>query len=49
MSKTWKEDHRKHRVHHTESTPEKAIDRLRMAEAQKEIYEALAAPQEATK
>ena len=47
MSKTWKEEYRQHRAHHTEPTPEKAIERLRMAEAQKEIREALAATQEA--
>lgn len=48
MSKTWKEEHRKHRTKHTEPTPQKAIDRLRMAEARKDIREALLAPQEAT-
>lgn len=48
MSKTWKEEHRKHRAKSTEPTPEKAIDRLRMEEAENEIREALAAPQEAT-
>ncbi len=49
MSKTWKEEHRKHRTKHTEPTPQKAIDRLRVVEAQRDIREALQAPQEATK
>lgn len=49
MSKTWKEEH-KQRAHagRTDETPQKAIDRLRMAEARKDIREALLAPQEAT-
>lgn len=44
MSKTWKEQTRSKR---TDETPQKAIDRLRMAEAREDIREALAAPQEA--
>lgn len=48
MSKTWKEEHRKHRTKHMEPTPQKAIDRLRMAEARKDIREALQTSQEAT-
>lgn len=48
MSKTWKEDHRKHRAKSAEPTSEKAVDRLRMEEAEEDIREALHAPQEAT-
>ena len=46
MSKTYKEQPRSK---HTDATPQKAIDRLRMEEAREDIREALAAPQEATK
>ena len=42
MSKTWR-DH----TQRTTETPQKAIDRLREAEAREDIREALAAPQEA--
>lgn len=45
MSKTYKEQPRSKSA---DATPQKAIDRLRMAEAQEDIREALAAPQEAT-
>lgn len=45
MSKSWKEQPRSNS---TDATPQKAIDRLRMEEAQEDIREALAAPQEAT-
>lgn len=44
MSKTHKEQPRTKR---TTTTPQKAIDRLRDHEAQEDIREALAAPQEA--
>lgn len=45
MSKSWKEQLRSTR---TDKTPQKAINRLRVEEAQEDIREALAAPQEAT-
>ena len=44
MSKTWKEQPRSKRA---DETPQMAIDRLVMQEAEKDIREALAAPQEA--
>lgn len=46
MSKTYREQPRSKR---TDATPQAAIDRLRKAEAQEDIREALTAPQEATK
>lgn len=45
MSKTYKEQPRSK---HTDETPQKAIDRLRMAEAHEDIREALQTSQEAT-
>ena len=45
MSKTYKEQPRSKL---NEETPQKVIDRLRMSEAQEDIREALAAPQEAS-
>ncbi len=45
MSKTYREQPRSKR---TDETPQAAIDCLRKAEAQDDIREALAAPQEAT-
>ena len=44
MSKTWKEQPHTIRA---DETPQAAIDRLVMREAQEDIHEALAAPQEA--
>jgi hypothetical protein len=45
MSKTYKEQPRSKS---SDKTPQKAIDRLRMSEAQEDIREALAVSQEAT-
>jgi hypothetical protein len=47
MSKTWKEEHRKPRAKSAQPKPQKAADRLLMAEANREIREALRTPQEA--
>jgi hypothetical protein len=47
MSKTWKEEHRKHRAKSAQPKPQKAISRLLMVEAGREIREALTRPQEA--
>lgn len=53
MSKTWKEGHRKYGVVKyrvkLQPKPQKAVDRLVMAEASREIREALRAPQEAAR
>ena len=49
MSKTWKEEHRKHRAKSAQPKPQKAIARLVMLEANREIREALRAPQEAAR
>jgi hypothetical protein len=46
MSKTWA--HRQPYTNESNGTPQAAIDRVRKAEARKEIREALQAPQEAT-
>jgi hypothetical protein len=43
MSKTWKQP----RTKKTDETPQKAIDRLCMREAEKDIRETLATPREA--
>jgi hypothetical protein len=54
MSKTrgrdyaWQPQYQSWALKHADTTPQKAIDRLRKAEAQEDIREALAAPQEAT-
>jgi hypothetical protein len=45
MSKTWK--HANSRTQTTDASPQATIDRLRKAEAQNEIREALQPPQEA--
>jgi hypothetical protein len=45
MSKTYRDQPRSK---HSDETPQKAIDRLRKAEAREDIREALAASQEAT-
>lgn len=47
MSKTWTGKNMNHSAKHAEQTPQKVIDRLLMAEAQKEIREAVQTRQEA--
>lgn len=47
MSKTWKHANSSSPAVSSDRTPQAAIDRMRKAEAQQDIREALTAPQEA--
>jgi hypothetical protein len=49
MSKTWKEDYSKRPAKNAPEKPQSTIARLSMAEADREIREALRAPQEAAR
>ena len=46
MSKTWKEEHRKHRAKHLQETPQRVIDRLLKMEAQRDIRDAITTKQQ---